>query len=754
MRRSGFFLGAILLVAVSVSCLAVRAEAAATAVTISITPGSPQPTGVVAVFQAQASGGSGLYEYKFQRKLTTDTQWTTVRAYRLKNTCRWNTTGVPAGDYRVRVLAREEGSSARFEARNSIGFTLTVPVPATAVSLRRVPKSPSVTGNPVTFTALASGGNGIYQYRYLWKRATDAIWTLGRDFSTLRRWTWNTTVLPPGEYRVRVVAHTVDTPNSSNVRKTVTHNLIIGAGTVLFHEDWNSGSINPDDWDLVDATSPSGSKASVVNGELVIQAWDDWTGGSGVISTAVYPNGTKVQYDFTIDRVRVYNTAEDIARLESSAGSIALRGGNDLTRELIVRDSLGTDYSFGTYEPGQWYSLEVVADVNKTTLTLNGITFESPVVLSDYRIGFGGSVEESRFDELWVTVPTELFSEDWSSGAIDPSDWGLVDAAGPGGSKASVINEELVIGAWDDWTGGSGVTSTALYPVGTRVTYDFAIDRIRVFNARQSIASLESSTGSIVLVGGNDSNKALLVRDSLGTDYSFGTYVPGQWYSLEVIAGVHGTTITINGITRRSPVVLTGYRISFGGQVEDSRFDNLTVAVPTILLSEDWTSGTINPADWDLVDAGDLGGSKASVVNEELVIGAWNDWTGGSGVISTATYPTGAMVTYDFAIDWIRVFNPAENIAGIGSPTAGITVRGGNNNTRKLIVRDSLGTDYSFGTYVPGQWYSLEVVAGTNGTTITLNGITLQSPVVLSGYQISFGGQIQNTRFDNVRVEE
>jgi len=202
-----------------------QADAAATSVTLSAQPGSPQPTGVTISFTAQASGGSGSYKYKFQQRLSTESKWTTVRVYRLANTWKWNTTGLTSGEYRIRVMAREADSTAPYEARKVLTYTLTAPIPAATVTLGKKPKSPSESGTPVTLTATASGGNGVYQYRYDWKMASDSVWTLGRPFSTIRKWTWDTAGLSAGLYRLRVTVHTVDTPYSANVRRTVRYTL-------------------------------------------------------------------------------------------------------------------------------------------------------------------------------------------------------------------------------------------------------------------------------------------------------------------------------------------------------------------------------------------------------------------------------------------------------------------------------------------------------------------------------------------------
>jgi hypothetical protein len=79
----------------------------------------------VANFSASASGGTGLYEYKY---LVRDAQhvWSTVQPYGAASTWSWDKVGAPAGSYTVQVLARNAGTAVSYDAFASVALTITV----------------------------------------------------------------------------------------------------------------------------------------------------------------------------------------------------------------------------------------------------------------------------------------------------------------------------------------------------------------------------------------------------------------------------------------------------------------------------------------------------------------------------------------------------------------------------------------------------------------------------------------------------
>ena len=104
--------------------------------TLSATPPVARWSGTSVTFTASAAGGTGPYEYEFQARVAGGSFMVT-QPYAQTSTWTWNTTGSLGGAYEVRVNVRSAGSTAPFEARATIPYTLTSP--ATGVTLTPSP---------------------------------------------------------------------------------------------------------------------------------------------------------------------------------------------------------------------------------------------------------------------------------------------------------------------------------------------------------------------------------------------------------------------------------------------------------------------------------------------------------------------------------------------------------------------------------------------------------------------------------------
>ena len=129
--------------------------------TLSATPPGSATVGTGVVFTASATGGTGPFEYEFQARVAGGT-WVVPAPYGPGNTWTWNTTGSPPGGYEVKVNVRNAGSTAPFEARATIPYTLTTSVAAGA-GLSANPTGSTATGNSVMYTASAVGGTGPFE---------------------------------------------------------------------------------------------------------------------------------------------------------------------------------------------------------------------------------------------------------------------------------------------------------------------------------------------------------------------------------------------------------------------------------------------------------------------------------------------------------------------------------------------------------------------------------------------------------------
>jgi hypothetical protein len=171
----------------------------ATGVTLQATPGSPQFTGTQVAFIAAGQGGTGVYEYKFSDNVTGT--MTEKQPYSTSPVMIWPTT-VPVGSYAIRVDARSYGSTSLSETDNTIAYTLTIPPPATGVTLFTSPASPQPAGSHVAFLATGQGGTGVYKYQF--SDNVTGTMAVTQPYSPTAGWVWNTTGVDNGTYAIKV----------------------------------------------------------------------------------------------------------------------------------------------------------------------------------------------------------------------------------------------------------------------------------------------------------------------------------------------------------------------------------------------------------------------------------------------------------------------------------------------------------------------------------------------------------------------
>jgi len=183
------------------------------AVTLEPSLASPQAPGPQVVWIANGTGGSGTYEYRFVYQ-TPAGAWLEGQAYSRASTWTWNTTGQAVGSYNMQVWIRNVGSSAPYDSWRGGTYTLDSglpPVAPTSVSLDNSAPSPMAGGNPVDFTAAASGGTGPYEYRFVYSNPS-GTWFEGQAYSDNATWTWTTPVGTPGTYNIQVWARNINSP--------------------------------------------------------------------------------------------------------------------------------------------------------------------------------------------------------------------------------------------------------------------------------------------------------------------------------------------------------------------------------------------------------------------------------------------------------------------------------------------------------------------------------------------------------------
>jgi hypothetical protein len=165
---------------------------------------APQPVGTTVTFTAAASGGATPYQYKWW--VFDGTDWIVVQSWSASDTFTWTPTIANSG-YRVSVWVRNAGSTEDAydnDANASISFPISSSALGSPVLLTGINTSltsPQPAGTSITFTALATGGTGNYQYK--WWIFDGVSWFVARTWDSTNAFTW-TPGAANANYRVAV----------------------------------------------------------------------------------------------------------------------------------------------------------------------------------------------------------------------------------------------------------------------------------------------------------------------------------------------------------------------------------------------------------------------------------------------------------------------------------------------------------------------------------------------------------------------
>ena len=162
---------------------------------------------------ANVTGGAGGYTYKYIINDTTNDSWYKLQDYKAANGIVWKAT--TAGTKRIMVDVMDKaGNRAATNITIKVSGTVSVPLSAEL-------KSSAVTvkqGEIVTLTAVAKGGSGKYNYKFIINDKTDDKWYRLQDFGANNIITWKATT--PGTKRLMV-----DVMDSTG--KKIGHNITI-----------------------------------------------------------------------------------------------------------------------------------------------------------------------------------------------------------------------------------------------------------------------------------------------------------------------------------------------------------------------------------------------------------------------------------------------------------------------------------------------------------------------------------------------
>ena len=164
--------------------------------------------GAFVTVKADATGGTGSYEYAVYYKKASSSTWTTAQSF--KTNAKITVTPSGTGSYDICVKVRDSSGSISKKY-----FSVNVAAPLTNKSV--ISSAYISLGDTVTVKASASGGSGGYRYAVLYKKSSSSSWTTKQDYGT------NTSVtIKPGAAVNYDICVKVKDDKGSIVKKTFT----------------------------------------------------------------------------------------------------------------------------------------------------------------------------------------------------------------------------------------------------------------------------------------------------------------------------------------------------------------------------------------------------------------------------------------------------------------------------------------------------------------------------------------------------
>ena len=150
---------------------------------------------------AAASSGTGPVDNRFIRYDLQQGTWALVRDWSGDSHYRWMPTLGDVGWYAVQVWARTAGSTVAYEDWRNSDTLVVAPLPLTVHDLQW-DAARARAGEPLTLEAIAGGGRGDLEYRFVKFERTVGRWTLIREYAPSNRVEW--TPEAAGDYDIQV----------------------------------------------------------------------------------------------------------------------------------------------------------------------------------------------------------------------------------------------------------------------------------------------------------------------------------------------------------------------------------------------------------------------------------------------------------------------------------------------------------------------------------------------------------------------
>ncbi len=346
------------------------------AITInSITPSETSAVeGDTVTWTVTASGGSGSYLYEFMR-MGPDTNGVYIAAqgYGTSNTWSWTTTPAMVGSNTILVYVKNSDGTSEVSSQTP---AYTVSWPAIVInSVVPSAASPATSGNAVTFTASASGGNGNLQYQFMRMGPdTGGAYVVAQNWSGSSSWNWATTSSMAGTNTIMVNARNSD--GSGTVSSSITYTIVQAVTAIVI------GSITPSIpspgivgtavvWTAA-ATGGSGSY------QYQFSRTGPDTGGAAVVTQ---PWGTSNSWTWNTTSLMSGNNTISVS-IKDSTGAVATA-----TANYILSSPSGLA-GYWKFDEGSGTTTADSSGLGNNG-TLNGATWVSGV--SGYAVSFDGT---------------------------------------------------------------------------------------------------------------------------------------------------------------------------------------------------------------------------------------------------------------------------------------------------------------------------------------------------------------------------
>lgn len=153
-------------------------------------------------------------EFRFMQLNQATGVWSVARDYASSSEFTW--TPAQAGNYTIEAWARKVGNTTQYDSKASSG-TVSVASSPLQLSVRSDVTFPVLTSTAITWTVRPKGGTaGPLQFQFWRYSAKTAQWTMVRDYSTSKTYSWVPAWGDEGQYNLQVLARNAGSTAASD----------------------------------------------------------------------------------------------------------------------------------------------------------------------------------------------------------------------------------------------------------------------------------------------------------------------------------------------------------------------------------------------------------------------------------------------------------------------------------------------------------------------------------------------------------